>query len=119
MTRGYAPKTIPAPLLIAVGLAFFVLLMYLILFLVSKKTRPYENGEAVFTEGLLPYYGVPSATQPAPQASRQWGQTSVRKEKEFRQDAYEALQRQEFDTEKEIEKIEQNKDFRKIQRLVY
>lgn len=119
MAHGYVPKTIPTSLFIAMGLVFFILLMYLTLFLVSKKTRPAGTEEPIFYEASIPYYEAPSTTQPAPQPSWQWWETGVQKEKEFRQGAYEAFQRQEFDTAQQIEKIEQDRDFRKIQRSMY
>ncbi len=116
MARGYAPKTIPIPFFIVVGLAFFILLMYLTLFLISKKIRGAGSEERTSYGVSLPYYETPPAVQPAPQASRQWWETGVQKEEEFRQDAYETFQRQEFDTDRKMEKIEQDRDFRKMQR---
>ncbi len=116
---GYTPRTVPTPLFIAVGLALFILLMYLILFLVSKKTSPRENEGPFYHETPIPYYEAPSATQPAPQPSWQWWEIGVQREKEFRQDAYEAFQRQEFDTDREMEKIKRDLEFQKMQRSLH
>jgi len=113
---GYTPRTVPTPLFIAVGLALFLLLMYLMLFLVSKKTGPAGRNKLSGTATSVPYYEVPAAAQPEPQPDPSWWETNARQEKEFRQDAYETFQRQDFDTDRRLEKIEQDKEFFKMQR---
>jgi|GEM_PF-3116363 len=115
---GYAPRTVPTPLLIAAGVALFILLMYLTLFLVSKKACLGRKEASPYDEVSIPYYETPSADQPAPAADRPWWEATVRREEGFRQDAYEAFQRQDFDTDRHLEKIEQDKEFFRMQRSV-
>ena len=115
---GYTPRTVPTPLFIAVGLALFIILMYLMLFFVWKKTSPAGTKSPGYYETSIPYYEAPPATQAVPPPNRPWWVGTLRREEEFRQDAYEAFQRQEFDTDRELDKIERDKEFFRMKRSV-
>jgi len=108
---------VPMPLLIGTGVILLLLFMYFALSFVSKKTSPGAD-DSPFYQPTEPDYATPETTQAASQPGRPWWEASVRREKEFRQDAYDAFKRQEFDTDKRMEKIEQDKEFLRMQRSV-
>ena len=103
MNKGYTPQSVPMPLLVAVGISFLLLFMFLLL-----SVTPY-----------VPYYEAPTATQAPVKTNWRWWEENMHKEQEFRQDAYDAFQRLDFDTDRQLEKIEQDKEFFKMQRSVY
>ncbi|MGE5280399.1 MAG: hypothetical protein ACM3L6_06625, partial [Deltaproteobacteria bacterium] len=85
--------------------------MLLALTLVSRKigTAPPATDPS---QTYGPYSDGPARTY-AP-----WLDASARKERDFRQDTYEAFQRQEFDTDRKMEQIKQEQEFQKMQRSV-
>jgi len=115
MTRGYVPKTMPVPLLTAVALGFLLLLAYLALLVISKETRPVPDEQPAYYETYVPY-GETAVPQPEPRPTF-WQKlsTAVRQEKEVRRNTTAELPREDFSTQKEIEKIKMEEDFRKMQ----
>jgi hypothetical protein len=115
MTRGYVPKTIPAPLLVAVALGFFLVLIYLVLLVISRETKPVPEEKPAYYETYIPY-GETAVPQPEPRPTF-WQKlsTAVRQEKEIQKDTTVELPSEDFATQKELEKIKTEKDFRKMQ----
>jgi len=117
MSQGYTPRTVPTPLFIAGGLALFILLMYLVLFLVSRTTKPAAKEPSPYYEPSVPYYEPPPPAQTTT-PDRPWWEGIVQQEEKYRQEGYDALQRQDFDTDRRLEKFKQDREFYKMQHSV-